>query len=115
VRAVRHMRPFHDEATLWSWLIVLGRSVVADRGRKETRLRRFLKSFRIERPARVPSDESLEAALAKLSVEERSLLRWKYEESRTVSEISSELKISEKAVESRLTRARKSLRKYYRP
>lgn len=115
VRAVRHMKPFHDEAVFWSWLIVLGRSAVADRGRKETRLRRFLKSFRIERPVRVPSDGDLQAALVKLSPEERSLLQWKYEDSRSVAEIAAELKISEKAVESRLTRARKSLRKNYRP
>lgn len=115
VRAVRHMKPFHDEATFWSWLIVLGRSAVADRGRKETRMRRFLSSFRIERPVRMPSDEELQSALAKLSPEERALLKWKYEDSLSVAEISAELKISGKAVESRLTRARQSLRRYYRP
>ena len=115
IRAVRHMKTFQDEATFWSWLVVLARSAVADRGRKETRFRRFLKAFRIERPVRLPSNEELQVALAKLPPKDQLLLRWKYEEHRSVAEISSQLNISEKAAESRLTRARKSLRKLYRP
>lgn len=115
LRAVKHMRVFDDEGALWSWLTVLARSVVADRGRRETRWRRFMKLFREKRPMLPKRDENLRAAFAKMSSEERRLLEMKYEENLKVAEIAAKLETIEKAVESRLTRARCSLRKHYRP
>ena len=115
MRALRHMRSFDDEGVFWSWLTVLARSSVADHGRKETRLRRFLSSFRQEKYDLPPSAGALRASMAKLSTEDQQLLQWKYEEHRTVAEIATLLHVSNKAVESRLTRARLSLKKFYRP
>lgn len=115
LRAVKHMRVFDDEAAFWSWLTVLARSAVADCGRKDTRWRRFLKLFREEKPGLPKRDENLQAALARLPTRERRLLEMKYEELLSVAGIAAKLELTEKAVESRLTRARRLLKKYYRP
>jgi RNA polymerase sigma factor (sigma-70 family) len=45
-----------------------------------------------------------------LSVEERALLELKYFEHRSVREIAQQLQTSEKAIESRLVRARRNLK-----
>jgi RNA polymerase sigma-70 factor, ECF subfamily len=58
-----------------------------------------------------PPDQDLKNALASLSPEHREALVLKYIEDLTVSEIAAVLSISEHAVESRLTRARKALAK----
>lgn len=114
LRAVKHMRAFDSEEALWSWLTVLAKSAVVDHGRKVSRFRRFLRAFVPERIVKIPPDEVLKEASRKLSSENRQLLAWKYEEGSTVSEIAGLLEISEKAVESRLTRARAALKKNYR-
>ena len=53
--------------------------------------------------------------LQKLDTETRHLLHLKYDQNRSVREIALELNLSEKAVESRLTRARQKLRKLLKP
>lgn len=113
LRAVKHIRAFDSEDALWSWLTVLAKSAVVDHGRKVGHFRRFLQAFVPERSARIPPDAILKEATRKLSGKNRQLLVWKYEEGRTVSEIACLLEISEKAVESRLTRARAALKKNY--
>jgi RNA polymerase sigma-70 factor (ECF subfamily) len=115
-RVVRHIRIFSDEATFWSWLTVLARSAFADEGRKRRRYLAFLDHFRHHvaiAPARLANDplgESLEHHLSCLPVDERALLEAKYSERQPVREIATRLEITEKAVESRLTRIREKLR-----
>lgn len=111
LRAVRHMRVFPSDEVLWSWLAVLARSAAADAGRRRGRFRRFLDRFAADRgglPATLTPD--LEEALARLPGDAALLLRLKYEECRSCREIAAGAGLSEKAVESRLTRARKLLR-----
>ena len=112
LRAAKHMRPFASQEALWSWLAVLARSATVDHGRKQSRFRNFLEKFRKE-PQRTQSllYQDLDSAMAKLPAETANLLRQKYQEGWSVKEIASQLKLSEKAVENRLTRARQSLRK----
>ncbi|CAN5438446.1 hypothetical protein BH23VER1_BH23VER1_25840 [soil metagenome] len=117
IRAAKHMRVFPNEEALWGWLTTLARSATADAGRRQGRFRRFLEQFGRERapsepPQHGPPDGAgIMAAMAILPDDVARLLRWKYEDGRSIASIAAELSISTKAAESRLTRARKSLRK----
>ena len=120
VRVVKHVKVFHDEATLWSWLTVLARSAVYDASRKHRCYLGFLDGFQRhsetsglvggDRPENDPLDGLLEKGLTQLQLEERELLDLKYFAHRSVREIAAQLQVSEKTVESRLTRARRNLR-----
>lgn len=115
VRAVRHIRPFDREEALWSWLTVLARSAVADQGRKRTRWGRFLARWRLEAELRnLPAEstrltQDLPAALARLDDETRGLLEDKYLRGRSVRQLAHHRRLTEKAVEGRLARARRKL------
>lgn len=112
LRAVRNMRIFSDEDVLWSWLTVLARSAVADAGRKRSRFRRFIERFTDEPKEVTPINSSgIDAAITRLPAATAELIRLKYEDERSVNWIAHHLDLSEKAVESRLTRARDLLRK----
>jgi RNA polymerase sigma factor (sigma-70 family) len=115
LRAVRYMRPFDSEEVFWSWLTVLARSAVADRGRHHSRWRRFLDQFRRETAihpwAREPEhfEADLLPALASLDDLPRQLLEEKYFDRLSVREIARRHELTEKAVERRLSRSRKLL------
>lgn len=117
VRAVRHMRVFPTEDALWSWLTVLARSAVADQGRRRSRWGRFLQRWRLEAELRaVPVAPHrfaarLDSALARLDDDARRLLEAKYYHRRSVRSLARELGTTEKAVEGRLSRARRTLAK----
>jgi RNA polymerase sigma-70 factor, ECF subfamily len=119
LRVVRHARVFESEEAFWGWLKVLARSAARDAGRKERRYLGLLQKFAFlvrEQPANVPAgDESflggaMEDCLAELEADDRRLLEGKYAEGATVKELSEETGLTEKAVESRLTRLRRNLR-----
>jgi RNA polymerase sigma-70 factor (ECF subfamily) len=120
LRVVRHVRRFDDEETFWSWLTVLARSAAADRGRKQQRywraLANYARSLFDSAPAApdANSDSHLEKlldeSLAELAPEERSLIEAKYFTRTSVRELSAQTGLTEKAVESRLVRARRQLR-----
>jgi RNA polymerase sigma-70 factor (ECF subfamily) len=120
VRAARHMREFAIEEVLWSWLTVLARSAATDEARRRSRFAGLLVRFREERTQEPVSGqdagalpnlaEIVAAELAGLAEAERHVLTRKYLDGAPVREIASELETSEKAVESRLTRAREKLR-----
>lgn len=118
LRAVKHVRIFATEPELWGWLTVLARSAAADAGRRERRYLGFLDRWFRQQPAPVVEptepDERLQSALAdelaRLSAEERDLLERKYVAGEAVRELAGTLGTTEKAVESRLTRARQKLK-----
>jgi RNA polymerase sigma factor (sigma-70 family) len=122
LRIARHARPCASEGTFRAWLRVVGRSALSD-----CRRRRFsfwqLLSRRRDDPTGAsdsePDGESeriqalLDHALALLEPEERALLTGKYFAGTPVRSLAEQLGISEKATESRLTRARAELRRHF--
>jgi RNA polymerase sigma factor (sigma-70 family) len=120
VRVVRHIKVFQDETRFWSWLTVLARTALADQRRKRSRYLAFLDRFteHARAEAAVAHDPDadaqlfalLEQSLQSLPPDERELVERKYLGNQPVREIASALQCSEKAVESRLTRARRKLK-----
>ncbi len=120
LRAVRNLRVMATEAELWGWLTVLARSAATDLARREGRHRGFLERWfqaQPSPPTPEPSDadQRLEAALAQeldqLPASDREILEQKYLSGGSVRELADVLGTTEKAVESRLTRARQKLRR----
>lgn len=120
-RMVRHVRRFDDEQAFWDWLVVVARSAARDGARKGRRYRslleRFLKHARIENDVRHGNGgfareqgELLTRAVNSLPEDQRHLIQQKYWNGRSVRELATDLSLSEKAVESRLLRARRRLR-----
>lgn len=111
------MRVFPNEDVLWSWLTVLARSAAADHGRRRSRRWRFLQCWRLEAELRSipaapdPFAQQVDTALARLDDESRALLKAKYYHRRSVRDIAQERNTTEKAIEGRLARARRQLRK----
>lgn len=117
LRAVRHMRTFENEDKLWSWLTVLARSAVTDHGRRRARRWKFLRRWKREAELRSVSTApelfapAVDAALARLDEKSRALLKAKYYRCQSVRSLARELDTTEKAIESRLARARRKLAK----
>lgn len=121
VRVVRHIRRFDDEAVFWSWLTRLVRSVVTDEARKRNRYQNFLDRWFGHRKPDVqtcgPLSDGptllarLEHVLPELPTDDADLIRRKYFLGETSREIAAQLNTTEKAVESRLVRIRRRLRK----
>jgi len=116
VRAVRHARVLHTEEALWSWFTLLARHALADSRRSSGRWRRFLDRWRSVTPEAViapvgdPLANHLDQALAGLEEADRRLLEEKYFDAATVRELATAAGTTEKAIESRLARARARLR-----
>ncbi|MGA9453793.1 MAG: sigma-70 family RNA polymerase sigma factor [Verrucomicrobiia bacterium] len=120
VRVARHIKVFRDEDVFWSWLTVLARSAFADETKKRRRYFSFLDRF--TRHASIALDGAndrrveerlkslLERHVALLPPDERDLIVQKYFARRSVREIADALQITEKAVESKLSRLRKKLK-----
>ena len=120
-RVVRYARRFDSEEVFWSWLTVLARSAVVDAGRKHQRYWRLLKGYALfwRAPEPAPADQSetdeylnelLQEELQRLESIDRSLVEGKYLRGATVRELAEQLGLTERAVESRLLRARRLLR-----
>ncbi len=119
-RVVRHIRVFTDEDVFWSWLTVLARSARSDENRKRRRyfafLDRFAKHVAVDHAASIPDEagrdleDRLERCMGCLSAGERALLELKYFRHCSVHEIAWQQQTTEKAIESRLVRARQRLK-----
>jgi RNA polymerase sigma-70 factor, ECF subfamily len=114
VRVARSARPFDSEEVFWCWLKAVARNAARDGGRKQRRYFAFLQDFAFHPPA-PPAESDLGAALEEcldeLSADDRGLIEGKYLEGETVRELSTGAGLTEKAVESRLLRLRRQLRK----
>ena len=115
IRVARHARRFDDADALWSWLTRLARTAAADRARKSSRYLRFLDRFHHSAPEPHHEDEcdieqALDTALAQMPPDDAELLRAKYHEQTPQRDLAARFAISEAALESRLRRARDSLR-----
>lgn len=122
LRVVRHARRFDDEETFWSWLTVLARSAASDGGRKRQRYWKLLANYarsliqpnsahEISDDVDARLDELLAESLNELEPGDRTLVEAKYFQRASVRELALETGLTEKAVESRLLRARRELRK----
>jgi RNA polymerase sigma-70 factor (ECF subfamily) len=120
VRVTRHIKVFRDEDIFWSWLTVLARSAFADETKKRRRYFSFLNRFTRhtsvvldganDRQADERLKNLLERHVALLPPDERSLVEQKYYAHHGVREIADTLQMTEKAVESKLSRVRKKLK-----
>ena len=122
LRVVRYIKPCTEEPHFWSWLTVLARTSLADQRRKRSRYRAFLERFigyaRVEAEVKPAADgqadaqllSALEECVGRLPPDERELVQRKYFARESVRDIAASLQISEKAVESRLTRVRLKLK-----
>jgi RNA polymerase sigma-70 factor (ECF subfamily) len=118
-RMVRHIRIFSSEPVFWSWLTVLARSALTDQTRKRRRYLAFLDRFsQHASTAHAANDDRaderlrqlLDRHITSLAADERQLVEAKYFAHRSVREIAAEMQLTEKAVESRLTRIRHKLK-----
>jgi RNA polymerase sigma-70 factor (ECF subfamily) len=120
LRVTRHARRFETEAEFWGWLTVLARSSALDAGRKQSRYWATLKRFMLGQSEAELVDpfaanqaalhEALERGLQGLDPLDRQLIEAKYFEQTSVAGLAAETGLTEKAVESRLHRARQQLR-----
>lgn len=113
IKVARYIRVFEDEEIFWKWLTVVARSCWVDENRKRNRylaaLERFWNWRNVE--ATAESDGLLMAgSLELLAEEDRALLTQKYVEGLSVREMAESCGSTEKAVESRLTRARNRMK-----
>jgi RNA polymerase sigma factor (sigma-70 family) len=118
-RAARHAHAFDSEEAFWSWLTLLARNAAADGYRKRQRygalLSRFALSWKTRQEPEPPIEEEhldrlLTEATSTLEPIERSLIEEKYFRRASVRDLAAKFQLSEKAVESRLARARRQLR-----
>ncbi len=113
LRAVKYMRILSEEEIMWSWLTVLAKSAVADQGRRRNSflgfITRFSKHYSDHEQLKILPNNHLNNALNMLRDNEKLLIKLKYNDRLSVREIATQLSVSEKAIESRLTRCRKKL------
>jgi RNA polymerase sigma-70 factor (ECF subfamily) len=120
LRLVKHVRRMEQEQALWNWLACAARHAATDLRRKGGRYRMTLERFldwcgrRSEAGEASDADmtllAALESALARLSVEERTLIEGRYFNGESLVQMGERCGLSERAVEGRLARLRQRLR-----
>ena len=120
VRLARHIKVFRDGDVFWSWLTVLARTAFADERKKRRRYFLFLERFKHQAEVEsegandVQADERLNTLLGRhvalLPPNEQKMIELKYIERRTIREIAGDLQMTEKALESQLSRIRRKLK-----
>ncbi len=118
-RTVKYIKPFRSEADFWNWLRSLARSAALDTLRSEHRYQALLKRYASELP---PPERcsvnytsllsTLQLCLRQLGENDRLILSAHYFEHKTCRQLALEKQCTEKAIESRLFRARKKLKKH---
>lgn len=116
LRLVRHVRVLPDEAALWSWIACAARHAATDLRRTGGRYLRALGRFAEwwQPSSAVAADSSLpaalDAALGKLSDDDRALIEGRYFAGASLEAIAARHALSVRAVEGRLARLRTRLR-----
>lgn len=118
-RVARYLHRFTQEEVFWCWLIRLARNAAIDEYRKHAAHQERLAHYQ-DHQAAYPADppdqsdqilrSSLEECLESLPLEDRSLIERKYFDREPLLQIALSLGITEKAAESRLLRARRTLK-----
>lgn len=118
LRVARYVRTFEAEDVFWCWLRAVARSAARDGERKRRRYAGLLERFSLAWGGTQMVDawhqgdrvrELLAEELANMPPADRALLEGKYIDGRTVAELVAQTGTTEKALESRLLRARRSL------
>jgi RNA polymerase sigma factor (sigma-70 family) len=121
LRIARHARACDQEISFRAWLRVVARTALSDCRRRRMTFWQLLQRWRQEPNDSSVRDSSAEeaeshaaltAALETLEPADRALLEQKYFSGCTVDALATQLGISTKAAESRLTRARAELRRH---
>ena len=119
LRVARNARACDSLPMFEAWLRVVGRSALSDcRRRRQTWWRRFAvreDDILAEKVSAADENEQavlahLDRAMTEIDPADRRLLEAKYLRGESIRSLAAQLTISEKAVESRLTRARATLR-----
>jgi RNA polymerase sigma-70 factor, ECF subfamily len=118
LRIARHVRPCDVDTMFSAWLRIVARTALHDCLRKRRSFWQLLQRRHAD-PADKPdlsSDDTavfdaLDTALNQLDQNDRTLLEAKYLNGADIRSLATQLAISPKAVESRLTRARTELRR----
>jgi len=120
VLAVEGIRRFDvRKGSLWSWLCGIAMNTIREAGRDAARAARLRERIQDTASARseplIVEDESpdVEVVLSSLNPRHQEVLVRKYVKGLSVKQIAAETGVSEKAVESRLTRARAAFRREY--
>lgn len=120
LRVLRYARPFATEDAFWGWLKVVARSAACDAGRKNQRYLNLLRNVALHwrgAPQDGGDDELdhlraiIEECLSELDPHDRSLIEGKYLAESSVRQLATDTGLTDKAVESRLLRLRRDLRK----
>lgn len=122
LRVAKYIRCFDQAEVFWSWLTVLARSAARDGARRQNSYLRMLTGYARgflglgETDGIEPIDAEAElsacvdAALAALEEIDQRLIEGKYFEGKTVKNLAVETSMTIKAVESRLLRARRTIK-----
>ena len=116
IRVAKYARVFEEEEIFWKWLTALARSCWVDESRKRNRYVAALERLwnwraqggEIERAESI--EKEVMTMVDGLSGEDQLLLTKKYVEGLSVREIAESSGCSEKAIESRLARARNRMK-----
>jgi len=119
LRVARHIKRFQCEDDLWRWLCCIQRCAILDHLRERQRSTRLRERFQLwtelwrsrhASPARDDLSQALDDAMRELPGEDAELLRRKYVEGWSTSELAAENHCTEKAIEGRLARLRAALK-----
>ena len=117
LRIARHARPCDAEPMFAAWLRVVTRSALNDCRRRRRTFHDLLRRRQDQPDDPVATEaaedqllSALDRVLHELDADDRMLLEAKYYSGTDIRALAARLRISEKAVESRLTRARAALR-----
>jgi RNA polymerase sigma factor (sigma-70 family) len=118
-RVARYVRRFEDEEVFWCWLAAVARSACQDAGRKHRRYLAMLENYArrwlvLDPPAPTNNEQYLDQlaaeCLSELDPGDRALVEGKYLAGHTLRQLAARAHLTEKAVESRLSRLRRHLR-----
>jgi len=120
VLAVEHIRNFEaDKGSLWAWLCGIATNKIREVRRDAAQKAKVQERMRDEHRCRkcTPNDgdnaHDVKLVLSELNPRHQEVLIRKYVDGQSMKDIAKTMGISEKAVESRLTRGREAFRKEY--